>query len=187
MGQPTQITPCTARAGPESGPSGAREAGDRTGERWQPLSAATGLPVSLWADRQVGGLEAAGEGRRGSAALSLHFLSQASCSSRSRPLGFQAAAAVAAAAAGGSGSSFTPFLSSPLPHRPWRWWQRWGKADPSPSHKEEGSSGSRLAALSTLPSQARSARTSFSLANLVKQAGIYEWKGDQAQRGERCF
>lgn len=56
---------------------------------------------------------------------------------------------------------------------------------PALNHTE--SSRSRLAALSALPSPARSARTSFSWTNLVKQAGIYEWKGDQAQRGERCF
>ncbi|XP_031516791.1 uncharacterized protein LOC116272094 [Papio anubis] len=37
--------------------------------------------------------------------------------------------------------------------------QRWGKADSAPDHTE-GSSWSRLAALSTLPSPARSARTS---------------------------
>eukprot|EP00070_Physeter_catodon_P031176 XP_028338070.1 fibroblast growth factor 13 isoform X4 [Physeter catodon] len=64
--------------------------------------------------------------------------------------------------------------------------QRWGKAASARSHTE-GSSRSRLAALSTLPSPARSARTSVSWPNLVKQAGIYEWKGDQTQRGERCF
>lgn len=87
---------------------------------------------------------------------------------------------------GGSGSSFTPLLSSPLSRRQRRRRQRWGQADSAPSHTE-GSSQSPLAALNTLPSPARSARTSVSWTNLAKQAGIYEWKGDQAQRGERCF
>lgn len=128
-------------------------------------------------------LSAALRGRVGAAgrwsgrpALSLHFWSAASGSSRGRPLRLgrrlllhpslflptlsQAAAAAAAAAAR-------------------------GKADSARSHTE--SSRSRLAALSALASPASSARTSFSWTNLVKQAGIYEWKGDQAQRGERCF
>ncbi|KAL1765517.1 hypothetical protein HispidOSU_003595 [Sigmodon hispidus] len=66
-------------------------------------------------------------------------------------------------------------IASPLLRRHWR--QQWGTADSARSHTE---SSQRLAALSALPSPARSARTSFSWTNLVKQAGIYEWKGDQA-------
>lgn len=89
----------------------------------------------------------------------------------------------------GSGRNYTPRKGSVVRQtkrnkntdgesRQRRRWQRWAKVASSRSHTE-GSSRSRLAAQSTLPSPARSARTSVSWPNLVKQAGIYEWKGDQ--------
>lgn len=97
----------------------------------------------------------------------------------------RAAPPAAGRSGSGGGSSFTPLFSSPLFRRRRQRRQRGGKADSARSHSE--SSRSPLAALSALASPASSARTSFSWTNLVKQAGIYEWKGDQAQRGERCF
>lgn len=125
-------------------------------------------------------LSAALRGRVGAAgrwsgrpALSLHFWSAASGSSRGRPLRLGRRLLL-------HPSLFLPTLSQAATAA-----AAGEKADSARSHTE--SSRSRLAALSALASPASSARTSFSWTNLVKQAGIYEWKGDQAQRGERCF
>lgn len=160
----------------------ARSQGGRQWSRGVPAAPLSrpGVLSAVLVGQARGQAGVAGEGRGGSPALlCLHFLRQASGSSRGPPLGLAAAAAAAAAAPPSP-------LSSPLSRRQRRRQQRWGKADSAPIHTK-GSSRSRLAALSTLSSPARSARTSVSWAILVKQAGIYEWKGDQAQRGERCF
>lgn len=175
-GQPTQATPGAAGVGRESGPHGA--GGGRRRSRGVPVAPlcrpGVASAVLVGQAREQAGV--AGEGRGGSAApLCLHFLRLAIGSSRGPPLGIAAAAAAPPSP-----------LSSPLSRSQRRRRQRWGKADSAPTHTK-GSLRSRLAALSTLSSPARSARTSVSWANLVKQAGIYEWKGDQAQRGERCF
>ena len=98
--------PAPARRAAGAGP---REAGGRAGESQSHLSAAPGVASAALRGRAgVGRSGGRGARRERRAALSLHFWSQASGSSRGRPLGLAAAVAAAAAAAPPSPLSFPP-------------------------------------------------------------------------------
>lgn len=148
------------------------EPGQASGEAGESRLRLSGAPRFLSAALR-GRVGAAGHWSGGRPALSLHFWSAASGSSRGRAFRLGRRLLL-------HPSLFLPTLSQAAAAA-----AAGEKADSARSHTE--SSRSRLAALSALASPASSARTSFSWTNLVKQAGIYEWKGDQAQRGERCF
>lgn len=98
-GQPTQATPRAARACPESGPRGAREAGGRTGA----ASASLG--------RRAGSLEAASESGEGAPRRFVSPLLEPGEPLLPRPAA-GAPGGSGRSGGGGIGSSFTPFLSS---------------------------------------------------------------------------
>lgn len=156
-GQPTQATPRAAGAGPETGPRGARRG-------WLRSRRVPAVPVSrprvmgaALSGQAAGGQEWRARGAEGASHRFVFPLLEPGERLLPRP----AAGARGGGGGGGSDSSFTPLLSSPLSRRQRRRRQRRRKADSTPSHTE-GSSRSRLAALSTLSSPARSARTSVS-------------------------
>lgn len=157
-GQPTHATPGAAGTGLETGPRGARRGWLRS---WRVPAVPVGRPRVMGA--ALSGQAAGGQEwrARGAEGASHRFVSPLLLEPGERLLPRPAAGARGGGGGGGSDSSFTPLLSSPLSRRQRRRRQRWGKADFTPSHTE-GSSRSRLAALSTLSSPARSARTSVS-------------------------